>query len=215
MWCILFFLDVTLLLESNWIFVLWITAVFYHELHLWRVFRVVWFSRAAVGRRLSLLCWDGCEWTLVCISCHLNLEWYSTAACLHTWLSVYDKVLLLLSDALKISTRRSVQKLQWQSRGSLLFILSERWALRLNLGSVSSYSCECLYSAVRFLPSEQVVESYEEHSHIDEYQVSDGVTDSVQGHDGSCQCQTFVLMGLPSCFSSSTAKVADTRAQDY
>lgn len=127
---------------------------------------------------------------------------------------VYDKVLLLLSGAPKIRTRRSVQTLQRQSRGSLLFIPSERWALRLNLGFVSSYSCECLYSAVRFLTSEQVVESYEEHSHIDEYQVSDGVTDSVQGHDGPCQCQTFVSVGLSSCFSSPTPEVADARAQD-
>lgn len=64
--------------------------------------------------------------------------------------------------------------------------------MRLKLGSVCSYSCKCLYSVVRFLTSEQVVESYEERSNIDEYQVSDGVTDSVQGQDGSSQCQTLI-----------------------
>lgn len=60
--------------------------------------------------------------------------------------------------------------------------------MRLNLGSVSSYFNKCLYTAIWFLTSEQVVESYEEHFHIDEYQVSDRVADRIQGQDHSSQC---------------------------
>lgn len=143
---------------------------------LYGVFEVVSFQWAAFGRRLPLLCSDGCEWTLVCISCHMNLEWYSTDTC-HTlgctlgW-TFTDKVLLLLSDSLKISTQSAVHKLHWE-----ITIIYSFWEIGFE---IEPWICVLLFLQV-FVQCASVLNIWAgcwKRSNIDEYQVSNGVTDS-------------------------------------